>query len=402
MATFNFTGILQTFIVPANVCSVTIRAEGAQGGNFTGTPFVSGGLGASIQGDFSVTPGETLSILVGGAGVNNDTSGAGGGGGSFVWRGNGFGALNSTNLLVAAGGGGGAANGTAGGNAEIIQTAGNGDSGLGTAPGGGGAGGNSINGGSGGAAAGAGSSNGTDGENGFGAGGGGGGGSGTGDTVGDGGGGAGAGVSGTGGLGGIGNLVNVGGFGGIGGTAIILGGIGGIGGAGSGGTGSSGGFGGGGGGGGDGDGGDDGGGGGGGGFAGGGGGGGGGTNAQGGGGGGGSSFNSGINQNNTQSIRTGNGVVEIEFNTLTLVCPADITVFNDIGANGAFVNYPPPTVTGGTAICTPPSGSFFPPGNTAVTCTAVDACGNTDICSFNVRVIVDPCRFFSGRCRRRI
>jgi hypothetical protein len=86
-------------------------------------------------------------------------------------------------------------------------------------------------------------------------------------------------------------------------------------------------------------------------------------------------------------------------------CPSDITTFNDVGSNGAIVNYPPPTVSdncpGVTAFCSPVSGSFFPPGNTTVTCTATDASGNTSTCTFNVRVIVDPCKFFSMRCRGR-
>lgn len=86
-------------------------------------------------------------------------------------------------------------------------------------------------------------------------------------------------------------------------------------------------------------------------------------------------------------------------------CPEDITVLNDPGTNGAIVNFPDPIVSDNfpnvTSVCTPPSGSFFPPGNTTVTCTATDAAGNTSTCSFNVRVIVDPCRFFSGRYSRR-
>ncbi|WP_205174565.1 HYR domain-containing protein [Bacillus pakistanensis] len=77
----------------------------------------------------------------------------------------------------------------------------------------------------------------------------------------------------------------------------------------------------------------------------------------------------------------------------------DITVFNDPGRSGAF---PEPTVSPGvTAVCTPASGSFFPTGTTTVTCIATDAFGNTSTCTFNVRVLIDPCRFFSSRCRRR-
>ncbi|MBN8201461.1 SBBP repeat-containing protein [Bacillus sp. NTK034] len=89
----------------------------------------------------------------------------------------------------------------------------------------------------------------------------------------------------------------------------------------------------------------------------------------------------------------------------SIVCPADITVINDSGRNGAFVNFPEPSVSdncpGVTAVCTPASGSFFPPGTTTVTCIATDAAGNTSTCSFNVKVVVDPCRFLSGRNGRR-
>ena len=37
-------------------------------------------------------------------------------------------------------------------------------------------------------------------------------------------------------------------------------------------------------------------------------------------------------------------------------------------------------------LCTPPSGSCFPPGVTTVTCTATDASANTATCSFTVTV----------------
>jgi len=39
-----------------------------------------------------------------------------------------------------------------------------------------------------------------------------------------------------------------------------------------------------------------------------------------------------------------------------------------------------------TVLCTPPSGSFFPPGTTLVTCTATDASGNQSVCQFPVTV----------------
>ncbi len=96
--TFNYTGSMQNYTVPANVTTLTITAKGAQGGN-------GGGLGAIMTGDVTVTPGNTLKILVGGQGMTNyqfcgTWFGAGGGGGSFV--------TTSTNTpLIIAGGGGG-------------------------------------------------------------------------------------------------------------------------------------------------------------------------------------------------------------------------------------------------------------------------------------------------------
>ncbi|MBU2701279.1 hypothetical protein Ga0466249_002393 [Sporomusaceae bacterium BoRhaA] len=101
--TFPYTGALQTFTVPAAVYSITVTALGASGGS---SAFL-GGHGSSMTGDFVVTPGENLAILVGGAGVNDFTDyGGGGGGGSFVWRGTAYSEV-STGLLLAGGGGGG-------------------------------------------------------------------------------------------------------------------------------------------------------------------------------------------------------------------------------------------------------------------------------------------------------
>ncbi len=96
--TFFYTGGIVNYTVPAGVTTLHMRAIGAQGGN-------NGGLGADMQGDFAVTPGDVLQILVGQQGLTNFTTcyvhaGAGGGGGSFI--------VTSSNvpLLVAGGGGG--------------------------------------------------------------------------------------------------------------------------------------------------------------------------------------------------------------------------------------------------------------------------------------------------------
>jgi len=66
-----------------------------------------------------------------------------------------------------------------------------------------------------------------------------------------------------------------------------------------------------------------------------------------------------------------------------LTCPADISVSNDPGQCGAVVNYTEPSGAGcGTVTCDPPSGSFFPVGETTVTCSS--SVGPT--CNFKVTV----------------
>jgi hypothetical protein len=71
----------------------------------------------------------------------------------------------------------------------------------------------------------------------------------------------------------------------------------------------------------------------------------------------------------------------------SITCPANITQTNDANQCGAVVNYPAPTSVGtcGTITCAPPSGSFFPVGNTTVTCTS--SAGPS--CSFAVTVTDD-------------
>ncbi len=83
----------------------TFRIEcfGAQGGSFGGA---SGGQGARMRGDFQLTQGAVLRIMVGQQGTGSGNAG-GGGGGSGVYTGN--------QVLIAAGGGGGvSSNGEAG------------------------------------------------------------------------------------------------------------------------------------------------------------------------------------------------------------------------------------------------------------------------------------------------
>lgn len=73
-------------------------------------------------------------------------------------------------------------------------------------------------------------------------------------------------------------------------------------------------------------------------------------------------------------------------------CPADVTQSADAGLCAAVVSFVA-TVTdncpNATVMCSPPSGATFPAGSTTVTCTATDAAGNTDTCSFTVTVTDD-------------
>lgn len=100
-------GGYQSWVVPVTG-TYRIEAWGGQGGRATSYSY-QGGQGARMRGDFSLTQGETLLILVGQQAQSN-SHGGGGGGGSFVTRGT---SRGSSTLLLAAGGGGGA--GTSGG-----------------------------------------------------------------------------------------------------------------------------------------------------------------------------------------------------------------------------------------------------------------------------------------------
>lgn len=76
-----------------------MNATGGQGGRTSDAAYVTpNGLGGWVQALMTVTPGETLYVIVGGQGLKNGTSFGGGGSGGF----NRYGGLGS------AGGGGGA------------------------------------------------------------------------------------------------------------------------------------------------------------------------------------------------------------------------------------------------------------------------------------------------------
>jgi hypothetical protein len=140
--TYNYTGAVQTYTVPACVTSITVQLYGAQGGNAAvgGT----GGLGGYVTGTLAVTPGDVLNIYVGGQnGYNgggtggqdgNNTFGglpgnlAASGGGASDIRLNGT--LVTDRVAVAGGGGGAGSNGVWPG-CQVAGPAGNGGNGGG-------------------------------------------------------------------------------------------------------------------------------------------------------------------------------------------------------------------------------------------------------------------------------
>ena len=109
IVTVNTRGI-QEWIVPASGI-YRIEAWGASGGdggdkaNSGNDGNYSGGLGAKMSGDFSLSAGEKLYLLVGQQGLSHYNYNGSGGGGSFVAKGTLL--TNTTPLLVAGGGGGG-------------------------------------------------------------------------------------------------------------------------------------------------------------------------------------------------------------------------------------------------------------------------------------------------------
>lgn len=133
--TFNYTGSVQTFTVPAGVTSIEVEMAGAQGGNYNFS--ASGGLGAVIKSSIAVTPGQVLSLYVGeqpssitggwpnGGNGYNSSYGRAGGGSSDIRIG---GTALSNRVMVAGAGGGNGWNcgDEKGGDAGLQNTAGNG------------------------------------------------------------------------------------------------------------------------------------------------------------------------------------------------------------------------------------------------------------------------------------
>jgi hypothetical protein len=117
---FNYTGADQEFIVPLCITNLNVKVWGAGGGGYSSD---KGGGGGFSEADLSVTPGDTLKIMVGSGGrgiCSGECSGQsctgvyGGGGGTY--EGNGGGGMSgifagSIPLIIAGGGGGGGGGG---------------------------------------------------------------------------------------------------------------------------------------------------------------------------------------------------------------------------------------------------------------------------------------------------
>ncbi|GIV27289.1 MAG: hypothetical protein KatS3mg027_1103 [Bacteroidia bacterium] len=194
--TFNFTGAVQNWVVPAGVCQIEVKVWGAGGGG-GGTdaqPTSNGGNGGFVQATINVNPGDNITIYTGGGGGgganggnapggiggwgygnggNGGNSGPSGGSGAGGGGGGASAVLVNGNVVVVAGGGGGSGGAGCGSGCGCT----NGASGVGGA-GGGSNGGNGVSGATGGISGASGTPNGQNGQNkgGDGAGGGGGGG----------------------------------------------------------------------------------------------------------------------------------------------------------------------------------------------------------------------------------
>jgi hypothetical protein len=109
--TFSYTGSTQTFVVPNGVGFLTMEAWGAQGGaNWVNNT----NFGGYAKGNFSVTPGQTLTIFVGGQATSTIGGYNGGGTGEGLGRGGGgasdvrIASFTLNDRVIVAGGGGGA------------------------------------------------------------------------------------------------------------------------------------------------------------------------------------------------------------------------------------------------------------------------------------------------------
>lgn len=141
ICTFGYTGAAQTWTVPAGVTMASFDVQGAQGGGIDSSLNGPGG-GGQAKADLAVTPGATVTLVVGGQGGSPPPC-AGAGGGGF--NGGAAGGSADFGCVAGAGGGGGASDVRIGGDglADRVLVAGGGggtSGGIGCGNGGGGGG----------------------------------------------------------------------------------------------------------------------------------------------------------------------------------------------------------------------------------------------------------------------
>lgn len=96
----SFNGGVYTWTVPTGVTSIiaSVWGSGGGGGNQSASPALKGGAGGYVKGTIAVSPGETLTIVVGIGGITPGN----GGGASYIYK---------SGVMLGAGGGGGGATG---------------------------------------------------------------------------------------------------------------------------------------------------------------------------------------------------------------------------------------------------------------------------------------------------
>lgn len=102
------------------------------------------------------------------------------------------------------------------------------------------------------------------------------------------------------------------------------------------------------------------------------------------------------NPNNSNASSSGIQWITLSDNDSPIItnCPTDITIVSNANCM-AVVTWPTPTAIDDCGLFSfasnYTSGSSFSPGTTTVTYTAVDNCGNTSSCSFNITVVDNCC-----------
>jgi len=121
---FVYTGVDQTFVVPPTVYALTVALSGAGGETATdGSNQGEGGAGGYVSGTLPVSPGDVLTVVVGGKTGYGGGGGAGAAGGG---RGGGRTAIlrNGTDIVTAGGGGGGGAKTQGGAGGGVVGASG--------------------------------------------------------------------------------------------------------------------------------------------------------------------------------------------------------------------------------------------------------------------------------------